>query len=361
MVRVTRNFQSEAPLHPKARDVLESAFDMGWSDPRKVSTQSARANLLRNEALESIAKCLNLHTNEIEIIGEPNLGHFLSIGGLLGPANRLIYSAIDRSEIIAISRSHKSVELPVDLSGHISLEKLRASNPKIGDVFSLQLANGETGVSQRAEPLIQACHGAFIACDATASGAHLQLPPRWDTALFDARSWNGPSGLAILAIRNAKSWKNPLPHIGATRMPNSASLPLTIAAAVALDAWCEEQVLVWEKVRQLNEYLRNAIKQAIPDCDIAGDITDCLPHLVSASFLYCEGEELLRALEALGFSVDSGSACTADDLQPSHVLSAMGVLTQGNVRITLPSDITHKIIDDFIKALVNAVRTLRQP
>jgi len=359
--RVTRNFQSEAPLHPKARDVLESAFDMGWSDPRKLSTESARANLLRNEALESIAKRLNLHRNEIEIIGEPNLGHFLSIGGLLGQSNRLIYSAIDRSEIIAISRTHESVELPVDLSGQISLVKLRASNPKVGDIFSLQLANGETGVSQNTGQLIESCNGALIACDATASGAHLQLPERWDTALFDARSWHGPSGLAILAIRNSKSWKNPLPHIGATRTPNSVSLPLTIAAAVALDAWCEEQNLVWEKVRELNEHLRNEIKKAIPDCDIAGQLDESLPHLISASFLYCEGEELLRLLDAAGFSVDSGSACTADDLQPSHVLSAMGVLTQGNVRITLPSDITRQIIDEFLEALVRAVTSLRKP
>ena len=96
--------------------------------------------------------------------------------------------------------------------------------------LSLQLANSETGVIQR-NPQI-----AFssIAIDATTSGAQVPLPDKWDTALFDATSWAGPSGLGILAVNSAK-YRYPIPHIAPIRAPGTYSLPLLIAAAVALE------------------------------------------------------------------------------------------------------------------------------
>ena len=73
----------------------------------------------------------------------------------------------------------------------------------------------------------------------------------------------------------------------------------------------------------------------IPDVDVVGDPVDRLPHLVTFSCLYVDGESLVTELDKLGFGVASGSACTASTLTPSHVLAAMGALTHGNVRLSL--------------------------
>ena len=67
-----------------------------------------------------------------------------------------------------------------------------------------------------------------------------------------------------------------------------------------------------------------------------GDPVDRLPHVVTFSCLFVDGEALVHELDRRGFAVASGSACTASTLEPSHVLAAMGVLTHGNVRVTLP-------------------------
>jgi cysteine desulfurase len=67
------------------------------------------------------------------------------------------------------------------------------------------------------------------------------------------------------------------------------------------------------------------------------------------------GEEVLRALSVKGFAVDSGSACTAVNLQPSHVLAAMGLPTDGNIRITLHPDSKEEEVDALISALLDAV------
>ena len=74
----------------------------------------------------------------------------------------------------------------------------------------------------------------------------------------------------------------------------------------------------------------------VPDTMVVGDPVDRLPHVVTFSCLFVDGEALVHELDRRGFAVASGSACTASTLEPSHVLAAMGVLTHGNVRVTLP-------------------------
>ena len=87
---------------------------------------------------------------------------------------------------------------------------------------------------------------------------------------------------------------------------------------------------------------------------------DRLPHLVTFSCLYLDGETLVTELDRLGFGVTSGSACTASTLTPSHVLAAMGALTHGNVRVSLARDTTDAQVDGLCAALADAVGTIRE-
>ena len=77
------------------------------------------------------------------------------------------------------------------------------------------------------------------------------------------------------------------------------------------------------------------------------------------SCLYVDGEALLTELDRLGFAVSSGSSCTASTLRPSHVLEAMGVLTHGNVRVSLPRGVRSADVDRFLAELPGAVARLR--
>ena len=354
MVRVTGNFRKESPLHPKAEAALLAAFDAGWADPRKLSSASSKAHHMRQEAIESIAHQLSLRSDEIEILGEPLLGHFLSIAGLASaPDAKIFYSATSRSEVIATAREHTAVELQVDLQGNIEC----SPNAESG-VLALQIANGETGVITRADTVSNLFPQCLIACDATTTPDASLLPSRWDSALFDSQSWSGPSGIGILAIRNSKAWKNPLPHIGISRVPQSYSLPLLLSSVVALEAWKSE---LSEDVRlhNLSKELRVRIATSVQDCDIAGELDSSLSSITSFSFLYCHGEELLRELSIRGFNLDSGSACTSDDLAPSHVLAAMGILTHGNIRVTIHRGTTSEEIYALGSAIIESVAQMR--
>jgi cysteine desulfurase len=359
VVHVTRNFTAESPLAPKAREVLLDAFDQGWHDPLKLSQSASQARTLRNEAVESISHSLGCRPSELEFLGEPALGHFLAIQGLISPSSTLVHSSVDRKEILALARGTLSaMEIPVNFSGHLRADLL--STAPAESVLALQGANGETGVVQDLKAIIDEFDGqGSIALDLTAAGAHLPLPSRWDCALYDSRAWYGPQGLAVLAIKDGSPWRNPLPHVSSIRTPQTFSLPLLIASAVALEDWVLRHAIAEPKMRSLSHHLRTKIGAVINDFDIAGDLATSLPNINSISFLYVEGEELLRDLERSGFLVDSGSACTAEDLQPSHVLAAMGLLTHGNIRVTIHPETISADIDEFVKALSSAVARQR--
>ena len=107
---------------------------------------------------------------------------------------------------------------------------------------------------------------------------------------------------------------------------------------------------VGARQRALVDRIRAGVA-AIQDVDVVGDPDGRLPHLVTFSCLYVDGESLVTELDRLGYAVASGSACTASTLTPSHVLAAMGALTHGNVRVSLTRDTTAEDVDGLLAVL----------
>jgi cysteine desulfurase len=347
VVSITPNFQSEPRLHEAARIALPHIFEAAWPDPSKLGIDSKSAALLLNEARETFASHLGIRSDEINFLGEPNLGFHLGLSGLMSATKRLVYSKVDRMEIFAVSENHSSEMLSVSKTGQIDFSGLTAS-----DVVSLQLCNRETGIIQSGRP--ENVSGLFI--DATTSGTRIALPENWSTALWDSTSWAGPSGIGVFAVSKGADWKNPLPHLDGRINPGPTSLPLIVASALAIDSWVADEKNLAAKIAAINSDIRNYISSNIPDSDIAPGGAD---HLISASFLYVNAEQLVTALADKGYSVDSGSACSAANMQPSHVLAALGVLTQGNIRLTIHHATTFDDVKAFLEILSQTVSECR--
>jgi cysteine desulfurase len=132
-----------------------------------------------------------------------------------------------------------------------------------------------------------------------------------------------------------------------------------VAAAAALRAAAAEARAEAERLSPLVDRIRATVAATVPDVEVAGDPTGRLPHLVTFSCLYVDGEALLHALDRRGFAVSSGSSCTSSTVRPSHVLEAMGVLSHGNVRVSLHRDTTAAQVDRFLAELPEVVARLR--
>ena len=351
MVRVTGNFTSQSPLHPAARALLIDAFGQGWADPAKIGDDSARTAILRNEAIESIAQNLSLQPSEIEVLGEPRLGQHLAISGLLKPDYTLLHSSVDRRSVFAVGVAHENAGgttkvLNIDSSGQIC--DLNQSSGQ--SVLALQGANIETGITQDVDLVIANINPKFVALDYSAA-PNLPLPSRWDSAIFDATSWQGPAGIGILAIRNTTAWKNPLPNLGIRRTPESSSLPLLLASAVALDAWLKDEAQEAKRVKGLNLLIRESLTQANVGITFAGQPSNSIGQTIALVTEGCVGEDLVRQLNEMNMVLDSGSACTSAQMQPSHVLAALGLSIEGNLRITLHHGVTEEEVRELIAAI----------
>ena len=329
---------------------LPHIFEVTWPEPSKLGSDSKSAALLLNEARETFASHLGIRSDEIHFLGEPNLGFHLGLSGLMSEEKKLVYSNIDRMEVFAIAEGHKSKMLEVNSSGQLDFSELGSD-----DVLSLQLCNRETGIIQNSRPKSpDQLAGLFV--DATASGTRIGLPENWSTALWDSTSWAGPSGLGVFAVSKSANWKNPLPHLDGRINPGPASLALIVASALAIDSWVADEKNLAAKIATINSDIRKYISTNIPDSDLAPGGAD---HLISASFLYVNAEQLVTTLADKGYAVDSGSACSSINMQPSHVLAALGVLTQGNIRLTIHHATTFEQAKEFLEVLSQTISELR--
>lgn len=350
VVRITADFQQERVLHPAALAQLNQSFSKGWADPNKLNTNSRQIAVELQRVRENFATALKVRPDEIEFLGESDLGFQLGIAGLLKAESKLFYSSIDRQRIFAVAADEENKGrqvscLPVNKNGAIT--SYAASQ---NDVVVWQVANHETGNLQPSTP-----GAGLVFADCTGSGVDFLPNFDYQTALFDSTSWQGPAGLALLVIKEPENWRNPLPHNDLTRTPGVYSIPLALASSTALTAYLSD-----EDIRgTLKKYILEFLTAQITDVDIASNSTG-LAKFVSFSVNQVEADRLLLELESVGFAVDSGSACKSADMQPSHVLAAMNRSISGNIRLTLHKDITEQMVKDFCQALKSSIAKLRE-
>jgi len=354
-------FDSDQPLHPKARELLLAAFDAGWGDPARHSAEAARARGLLAGAKESMGARLGVRPDEIFFVGESDLAPTLAIeGALASRGGTLLISAVERSEILAVAAHRESRTLPVDSYARVNLESLEKKLTEGAGLVSIQRANGEVGTIQPLEEAIEICttYEVPIHVDLGVGAGRLPLPTGWSYASADARTWCGPAGVGVFAVRTGARWQYPWPTTRERHEIGTYSLPLALAAAAALEAWAEEEKREENRIRLLVERIRMTASQ-VEDVEVVGDPLNRVSNIVTFSALYCDGEALVEEFARAGFAVGSGSACTSDQLKPSHVLAAMGALTHGNVRVWLPHFVSDTEIDQFCKVIPVAIANVR--
>lgn len=363
---------SSTPLRPEARDVLLAALDQGWADPRRLHHEGRRARMLLDNAREVVAETLGLRPEEVTFTSS---GTDAVHRGLLGLAlgrrrqgTRVLHSAVEHSSVLHALRWSEAptTEIPVTATGRVTpealLEALRAAEEPVAAV-AVQSANHEVGTVQDLTTLAGVLQDelgeAPLFVDACASLGHSPLPDAWQVAAASAHKWGGPAGVGLLLVRKGARWRPPFPldDRADARAVGFENVPAALAAAAALRASALD-VERMSRQHRLVARVREAV-QHVPDVDVVGDPDDRLPHVLTFSCLYLDGESLVTELDRRGFGIASGSACTSSTLAPSHVLAAMGALTHGNVRISLHPDSDDATVDAFLRALPEVVQDLR--
>jgi cysteine desulfurase len=368
---------SAEPLLPQAREALLAALEDGWADPARLHREGRQARLLLDQARETVAAELGCRADELSFTSSGTQAVHLAMLGAVqarqsasrGPGH-LVVSAVEHSSVLnsadwlARRTGAEVTEIGVDRFGLTSVGELVAGiRPGRTLLACLQTANYEVGTVQPVTEAAQECaeRRVPLLVDAAASAGRMAVPPGWSLLAASARKWGGPAGVGVLAVRKGVRWREPVPADDREyhRVPGFPNVPSVLAAATALTALGAERAAIDSSLRALTARLRAAVPAVVPDTVVHGHPELRLPHIVTFSCLYVDGEALVTELDRSGFSVSSGSACVSDTRQPSHVLAAMGVLTQGNVRVSLPSTTTQDAVEEFIRVLPPIVSRVR--
>ncbi|MEW2143659.1 aminotransferase class V-fold PLP-dependent enzyme [Micromonospora vinacea] len=362
-----------APMHPVARQALLAALDDGWADPGKLYTQARRARQLLDAAREATALTLGVRADEVSFTPSgTTAAHGAVLGGLAGRrrvGSTLVHSAIEHSAVLHAAERHvgaggSASEVPVDRLGRLDLAAWSSAVRAPGVALAaLITASHEVGTVQPVAEAAAACADAGVPLyvDAAQSVGRVPLPAGWSVLTASAHKWGGPPGVGVLAVRKGARWESPWPadERESGRTPGVVNLPAVVAAAASLRAAAADAAAESTRLGALVDRVRERVAAEVPDVEVVGDPVLRLPHLVTFSCLYVDGEALLHALDRRGFAVSSGSSCTSSTLRPSHVLEAMGVLSHGNVRVSLHRETTEADVERFLTELPGIVAGLR--
>lgn len=265
--------------------------------------------------------------------------------------------------------------LPVDSYGMVKIEDVEKAITERTVLISIMLANNEVGTIQPVPEIARLIkeqerqRGKKIVfhTDAVQGANWLDLNVNQfgvDTLSLSAHKFYGPKGAGILYLRKGTPF---LPQQrGGTQESNrragTSNVPGIVGTAAALKLAAEHRETNSNYCKKLRDHFIDGIKSKIDHVELVGHPSLRLPNHAAFCFHHIEGEAILLHLDFVGIAASSGSACTSMSLEPSHVLTAMGIspeIAHGNVRFTLGPENTQEEMDYVLSVLPGIVEKLR--
>ena len=335
-------------------------------------------NKAMNESRETIAKHLGVEPNEIIFTASGSESDNLAIRGIAraykNRGKHIIASSIEHP---AIKNTLKDLEdegyeitiLHVDKNGVLNIEELKNAIKDETILITVVHANNEVGTFQPIEEIgkIAKENKIIFHVDAVQTMGKVDIKPKEmgiDLLSFSAHKFYGPKGIAALYWRNGVRFGKVLTGGGqeGKRRPGTSNVPGMVGMAKALEIAYRDMAEEFKKEEELRDYFESEVLKRIPEVVINAKEAKRLPGTSSITFKYLEGESILLSLSYKGIAVSSGSACSSDDLQASHVLLAMGIepeFAHGTIRFGLGKYNTKEEIDYTLDVLVEVIEKLR--
>ena len=335
-------------------------------------------NKAMNESRETIAKYLGCEPNEIIFTASGSESDNLAIRGIAraykNRGKHIITSPIEHP---AIKNTLKDLQdegyevttLHVNRDGVIDIEELKKAIKDDTILITVMHANNETGAFQPIEEIgkIAKENRIIFHVDAVQTMGKVDIKPKEmgiDLLSFSGHKFYGPKGIAALFWRNGVRFGKVLTGGGqeGKRRPGTSNVPGMVGMAKALEISYRDMEAEFKREEKLRDYFEAEVLKRIPEVVINAKNTKRLPGTSSITFKYLEGESILLSLSYKGIAVSSGSACSSDDLQASHVLLAMGIAPEfahGTIRFGLGKYNTKEEIDYTLDSLVEVIERLR--
>lgn len=366
---------ASTPLDPRVKRKMFEVADESFANPSSIHAPGRRARRIVEESREAVAEAINAKPREIVFTSGATEADNLALVGLRNTNGRtgLLTSPLEHSAVLAtagfLQRTGREVSFAAPTAaGEIDIDALQeALTPSVG-VVALMLVNNEVGIRTDIERLAAAAHeaGALLFCDAVQAFGFEEIDVNSlgvDALALSAHKAYGPKGVGALWLREGVELEA-VTHGGEQERGYRPGTLNTLAIAalgevarIARDEAAAHGVQVGEMRDRFEALLDGA-----EGIRVNGAAAPRGPKHSSVSVTDVDGEALLMSLDTAGVFASTGSACSAGSVNPSHVLTALGLPAQeakSTVRFSFGSGVREEQVEEAAARFLKAVERCR--
>ncbi len=375
---------STTQVRPEVVEAMMPYFSEYFGNPSSIYTLAQESRGAVDTARRTIARALGCRASEVTFTSGGTEADNAALKGvafaLRNVGNHLITTAIEHHAVLHSCHQLEQfgfeiTYLPVDEYGLVDPREVADAVNERTILVSVMLANNEIGtiepvgeiarlVAQEATKLDRRI---YVHTDAVQAVGAIDVNVRElgvDLLSISGHKLGGPKGIGALYIKRGTPFEPLLVGGGQERERRSGTenVPAAVGLAEAVRLAESERAVASDYLERLRDRVIDGIRTRVDGVKLNGHPTRRLPNNVNVSFENVEGEPILLGLDFAGICASSGSACSSASLEPSHVLTAIGLpadLAQGSLRITLGTENTEGDVDFLLDTLADLVTRLR--
>ncbi len=376
MRRVYFDNNATTPLLPEVLEAMRPYFSEHFGNASSIHHHGQETRAAVERARESVAALLGCRASEVVFTSGGTEGDNLAIFGIISPGDHIITLTIEHH---AVLNACKRLEVlgcgvtyvPVDGRGLVDPDDVRrALRPKTG-LITIMMANNETGVIQPVEEISKVATEAdvYFHTDAVQAAGKVPIDVKrigCDLLSISGHKIHAPQGVGALYVRKG-TLIQPMLYGGRherSRRAGTENVPgivgLGKAAELAMESFARGDL---EAMAALRDRLENTILETVDVVGVNGDGAPRAPNTTNIYFDCIEGEAMVIALDLKGLAVSTGAACSSGAIEPSHVLTAMGLRpgrARASIRFSLGKQNTPKEVDYALGLVSQTVARLRE-
>ena len=378
-MRAYLDYASTTPLDERVLEEMLLWLKEEFANPTGIYSLSQRARQAVEGARERVAEFIGASPSEVVFTSSGTEACNLAIKGYAlanrRQGNRIVVSAVEHMAVLEACRALEKhgfevAVVGVDEHGCVKPEELEKAVTGETLLVVVQLASNEIGTIQNIRELAEVAHerGAAFFCDACIANGSVPVDvDALDVELLamSAHKMYGPKGVGALYVAEGTRIE-PLIHGGGQERgyrSGTENVPGIVGFGRACEIAAREMEAEGERIRRMRDRMVRRVMQEIEDVRLNGHPERRLPGNANFAIAYIEGESLVMELDFAGVSASTGSACTSPTLEPSHVLTAIGLSkaqAHGSLRVTLGRFTTEEEVEHFLEVLPGVVERLRR-
>ncbi|PYY09073.1 MAG: cysteine desulfurase NifS [Acidobacteria bacterium] len=376
MRRVYLDSNATTPLLPEVFEAMRPYYFEEFGNASSIHHHGQHARAAVERARESVARLLGCRAAEVVFTSGGTEADNLAIFGLMRPHDHVITSQIEHHAVLNAckrleQRGFEVTYLCVNEQGLVDPDEVRRAIRPNTKLISIMMANNETGVLQPVEEIGRIASEAdiYFHTDAVQAAGKVPIDVKQigcDLLSISGHKFHGPQGTGAMYVRRG-TLIEPLFFGGnheRQRRAGTENLPgiigLGCAAEIALRGFGDGSV---DRIARLRDHLESALLDEIDAAAVNSGQTPRVPNTSNIYFDHIEGEAMVIALDLKGLAVSTGAACSSGAIEPSHVLTAMGLppeRARASIRFSLGKQNSEEDVEFALSVIPSTIIRLRE-